>query len=156
MLHALTTKSVQSYSFPVALSILHSPEELMYLNPLVVSFNLISSTPEAVTYGVTDSLTLCGFIRTQTRYTATFRNCDHGVDVETKATMGIITRSRWRVDEDSRVVEEGELEAPSWLMAYVHRQWSSSHQSLMGRLEEKLTTRLTKLTKEISGAVIDP
>lgn len=139
MSRTLTTKSVKAYVFPVALSFLQSPETLISLNPVAVSSQLIHSTPSTLTYSVTDSLTLLGFIRTTTSFTVTFTNCERGVDTEARASMGVIARSQWRVDDDGRIVERGELYAPSWLMAFVYNKWKGSHQLLMDRVEEKLS-----------------
>lgn len=147
-----TTKSKHTYSVEAVVSFIQSPEKIISLNPLVTSFHQIKvlpTAPQLVTYGITDKLTLLGFIHTTTRYTVTFRNCDRGVDTEAKAAIGVIARSRWRVDEDGRVVEEGELEAPRMLMPYVNKEWGRSHRLIMDRLEEKLGTSRVALATEM-------
>lgn len=60
------------------------------------------------------------------------------MDTVAQAAAGVVSRGRWQVDEEGRVVEEGEIEAPWWLMWYVFGQWAASHEALMARLEEKL------------------
>lgn len=54
------------------------------------------------------------------------------------AAMGVQTRSRWRVEEGGKVVEEGELRAPWWCVRWVEGVWKESHEALMRRLEERL------------------
>lgn len=133
----LTTTSAHSYALTPALAILHSPSSLISLNPLVLSHSLLSSSPTSTTYTITDSLTFLGW-HTTTSYEATFTPTARGVDVVARAAMGVETRSRWRVEEEGRVVEEGELRAPWWCVRWVEGVWQASHGVLMRRLEERL------------------
>jgi hypothetical protein len=134
-----TTTSKRSYARADVLAVLHSPSTLISLNPLVSSHALLSSTSTSSTYAVTDTIpVLGGMTSTRTTYEATFSPGEKGTLVRAKAAMGVETRSEWKVDDEGRVVEVGELRAPWWAVSFVEGMWSKSHQILMDRLEEQL------------------
>lgn len=134
-----TTISRGSYARADVLAALHSPSTLISLNPLVSSHALLSSTPTSSTYTVTDTIPLLGgILSTRTKYEATFSPGENGTLVRAKAAMGVETRSEWKIDDEGRVVEVGELRAPWWAVSFVEGMWSKSHQTLMDRLEGQL------------------
>ncbi|KAK4700882.1 hypothetical protein P7C70_g5362, partial [Phenoliferia sp. Uapishka_3] len=147
MSRKVTNRSKGRYPISDALSILHSPSSLIKLNPLVLSYDLLPSNAvdqdsTITTWSIRDSLKLlAGLYTSTTTYIATFEPHPQGTDTVAMAEMGVVSKSSWRVEDDGTIVEEGELEAPWYLMAYVFGQWEASHTRLMERLEETLKER---------------
>lgn len=153
MSRTATNRSQRTYPISDVLAILQDPSALISLNPLVVSHSLLppaDPTSPSTTWTITDSLKLLGIFNTTTTYTGTFTpSGERAVEVVAHAAAGVVSKARWSVDEDGTVVEEGEIEAPWWLMGYVYGQWKASHALLMERMEERLSAR--RLENEGSG-----
>ncbi|KAL8290038.1 hypothetical protein RQP46_002977 [Phenoliferia psychrophenolica] len=142
MSRKVVNRSKGQYPIADVLAILHSPSALITLNPLVTAHSLLPTLEPAgasTTWSITDALKLFGVFPTTTTYTGTFtRSGARAMDVRCLAALGVVASGRWTVEDDGTVVEEGELEAPWWLIGYVSGQWEASHKVLMVRMEELL------------------
>ena len=154
-----TTASFPQTSPSSLLALLHLPELLIQLNPLVHSFDIISppglttassSSPSQVEYNVTDLVPILGGLwSTKTAYTARFTPNPESMLVEIQAAMGITSRSVWSVEQvegtdGSEVMEESEVSIAGgrvwdWMLrGYVEGQIRASHGLLMERLRDKV------------------
>lgn len=134
------SSELSTYSLLDVLSILHSPSSLIELNPLVISHSLLpSASPSSTQYTVTDSIpSFLPFLPSMsTSYSATFTATEFGMKTHTFASLGIETIGEWSF-KDGRILEEGSITAPFYLINFVESQWRSAHLMLMKRLEEKL------------------
>jgi hypothetical protein len=140
------------------LALLHLPELLIQLNPLVDTFHRIksskavlsSSSDFRVRYAITDQIPLLGGLwSTRTSYTASFTPSLEGMHVDIQAAMGVTTKSIWSVKSveeglGSEVTEESEVIIAGgavwdWLLrGYIEVQIKNSHGVLMGRLRDKV------------------
>lgn len=152
----ITTSCPFPFNSPSSLlRLLHLPELLIQLNPLVTSFQLVSPASPASSscsnYSITDRVPLLfGYLSTSTTYTARFTPTPDGQIVNIKAGLGISTRSVWKVEElegesgGSLVTETSEVSVAggwlwSWLLkGFVEGQIKESHGVLMRRLKEKV------------------
>jgi len=139
----LTVYSKGSHPFSVALSIIQDPKQLILLHSRVVSCEPGTPTPPYTSfYTVTDALPL-PFISYQPRtsYKVSFIETERGINSYAEAGAGVIAKSTWTVEEDGRIKERGDFEAPWWIRWYVERTWKGSHEELMENLERKVSTR---------------
>lgn len=95
-----------------AVAFLHDPDNLITLNPLVLSKTADHSNPNL--FIITDQLVILGCIHTTTTYKCLFTNNDKGVDTDVDAGIGTKLKGQWRAkdgqDETSEVSEEPEVE----------------------------------------------
>ena len=154
-----TTGSFPLTSSSTLLSLVHQPELLIRLNPLVESFNILPSSPSLptsdpssspVTYTITDKIPiLFGLWSTRTSYTARFTPKPDGMLVLVEAAMGVRTRSEWIVSSGAgggatEVTEKSEVDIvggsmfASVMRGFVEGQIKSSHGVLMERLREQV------------------
>ncbi|GAA5826181.1 hypothetical protein JCM5353_003836 [Sporobolomyces roseus] len=123
----LAVYSKGSYPFSTALSILQDPKQLILLHSRVVSCEPGAPTPPYTSfYTVTDALPL-PFIgrfvcyQPRTSYKVSFIETARGINSYAEAGAGVIAKSTWTVEQDGRIKERGEFEAPWWVKC--HEEW---------------------------------
>jgi len=124
----VTTARDLPYSATQVLKIVHDPEQLIRLNPLVVGVRRVPATPpppstmpaaadakalpegaddteeeEGEMWEIDDRQLLCGVIPLHWTYTAAFRNTAQGVVVNPRAGMGVRLRNVWTLSPRLRL-----------------------------------------------------
>lgn len=140
------TTSVQLHvSKEAVVAQLHALEDLITLNPLVTSFEQLSSDPNddprSCCYKIVDTLQVWGMTFLQT-YTAKLIPLDDGVSVLTNAGLGVSTTGRWVVEKSETkgvtVSETSKVKCSSILRGYVISRIKSSHLVLIRELCKKI------------------
>jgi len=163
----ITTREL-AYPAALILAIVQSPEQLIRLNPLVISARPVPSSSAGAKAGaetkakagdglgeeeqqeeeweIEDRTLVCGCIPMHLTYYASFTRTPTGVLAHPRAAMGVHLKNEWVVgpaagEEDSgktRVEEKAEIWAPWGLLGYVKSTLQKAHAELMEGLERKL------------------
>ena len=81
------------------LALLHDPERLFWLNPLVISVEKNSESP--LSYTLIDDLTVFGHVKTKTTYTCTVKPLEDGVEHNIVAGLGTRSKNTFYVRSSS-------------------------------------------------------
>ncbi|MCJ1394334.1 hypothetical protein MMC18_007212 [Xylographa bjoerkii] len=125
---AITTPLPANVSSTSVLSILHSPVQMITLNPLIETYSVVPGvTP--ITYSITDKLLLIF----STTYSASFTNRVDGMDTVSSAAGGVTLDGHWTV-ADGVLTEEVDVTGNILVLPFVEGEIQSSHEQLHAAL----------------------
>lgn len=147
----LTTTRRMPFPARAILEIIHSPSDIIRLNPNVVAASPSPTDPSQ--WNIESRVSVFGgWMAWNTQYTAKFDETVDGAVFKVTAGAGITTLATWTCKEvdgltgggessDTRwtdVTETAELRAPAYLMSFVASTRNKSHQTLMEFIERRL------------------
>ncbi|KAI0793446.1 hypothetical protein C8Q75DRAFT_731166 [Abortiporus biennis] len=105
--HSVTFKKLIHAPYDTVINFLHTPTELIDLNPLVIHREPRKDDPS--TYDIRDRMKILGIIPYEFNYTVKFTLNEDGIDGEVNAPGGTQLKDHWSakaVDEENTEVTE--------------------------------------------------